>query len=185
MTGRHHCRWWSRTITSPASQACCQVSARCPGSVSLRVGRWCPSRAHAPASAWREGHRGLVLVGARGLEPPTSSSRTTRATYCATPRPNPHRTVPRPRSPTDPPPPGRNGARSCRRHAEVRDTRSVPKEPRRPLMQSRIGQLPLRDDHIIAAGEAVTQGVCPRSFGRNPGLSTPHPRCGRMTPRLT
>ncbi len=29
----------------------------------------------------------LVLVGARGLEPPTSSSRTTRATYCATPRP--------------------------------------------------------------------------------------------------
>ena len=27
------------------------------------------------------------LVGARGLEPPTSSSRTTRATYCATPRP--------------------------------------------------------------------------------------------------
>jgi hypothetical protein len=30
----------------------------------------------------------LVLVGARGLEPPTSSSRTTRATYCATPRPS-------------------------------------------------------------------------------------------------
>jgi len=31
-------------------------------------------------------HRGLSMVGVRGLEPPTSASQTPRATNCATPR---------------------------------------------------------------------------------------------------
>ena len=58
----------------------------------------------------------------------------------------------------------------------IRGIRSVPKEPRRPLMQSRIGQLPLRDDHIIAAAAASAQGGCPRSSPIPGELSTAHPR---------